>query len=219
MDIELWKPVDRFTNYEVSNRGRVRNVTRNHILKQGTFKQGYKYVTLSDNTYKKTLSVHRLVAYAFIPNLENKPQVNHLNNISDDNRVLNLEWVTHQENMDHGKLVKAFPQGVNAFNSKLTDRQVRQIVIDSKSMSEPQMSKKYNVSEPAIRSILTGNTWRHITGIPKTKNRGILNRITNQDAHNIRQKRLDGVKVVNIAKEYGLSVSHVYDIIKGKYWN
>lgn len=110
---EIWKPISGFEGlYEVSNMGYVRSVDR--IVKRGNcFEKrkshlmsavasdgthGYSYVNLYMNgkTYPKR--VHRLVAEAFIPNPENKPCIDHINTIRNDNNVENLRWVTYKEN-------------------------------------------------------------------------------------------------------------------------
>lgn len=71
-------------------------------IKPYKLKRGYMAVKLSlGNRESKTLYAHRLIAIAFIPNPENKPQVNHINGIRNDNRVINLEWCTNKENQIH----------------------------------------------------------------------------------------------------------------------
>lgn len=95
---EVWKDVKGYEGvYQVSNYGRVRKIT---ILKQCN-KKGYRKISLHKQGTIKTFAVHRLVAEAFIPNPDNKLEVNHINAIKDDNNVNNLEWVTREENMKH----------------------------------------------------------------------------------------------------------------------
>ena len=91
--MEEYKLIKNFENYSVSNLGNVKNNNTNKIIKQYN-NQGYKQIHLNG----KSLRVHRLVAEAFIPNPENKPCVDHKNNIRDDNRIDNLRWATIKEN-------------------------------------------------------------------------------------------------------------------------
>lgn len=99
---ETWKEIDIVNGlYSVSDKGRVRNNRTGYILKPTPFNHGYMKVNLKVEGTSITQQVHRLVAMAFIPNPENKPEVNHKNGIHDDNRVENLEWVTGEENRNH----------------------------------------------------------------------------------------------------------------------
>lgn len=121
---EIWKPVVGYEGlYEVSNMGRIRSldhdttiVCRNRtyvahmqgrMLNPLPLRHGYVGVQLYGRgghvtRGQKTFSVHRLVAEAFIPNPDNKPEVNHINEDKSDNRACNLEWMTHIENSNHG---------------------------------------------------------------------------------------------------------------------
>ena len=97
---EIWKNIKGYEGlYMVSNLG---NVIRNgKILKSRLSKDGYCRVLLCKNSIAKDYYTHRLVAAAFIPNIENKPTVNHKNGIVSDNKVSNLEWNTHSEQNYH----------------------------------------------------------------------------------------------------------------------
>lgn len=99
---EIWKVIDNYPNYEVSNAGLVRNKNSGKILQQTIGREGrYLNVYLSNNGVENTQRVHRLVAKAFIPNPEDKPQVNHINGNRFDNTIANLEWCTSKENNMH----------------------------------------------------------------------------------------------------------------------
>lgn len=117
---EIWKPICGYEGlYEVSNLGRVRSLDRivnyndgrkrlfkSCVLKAAIKKNGYLIVSLHKNGEHKTPLVHRLVAKAFIPNPNNLPQVNHINEIKTDNRIENLEWVTCKENLEYSGVYK-----------------------------------------------------------------------------------------------------------------
>lgn len=99
---EEWRTILGFENYQVSNTGMVRNAITGRMLKQRKDKYGYLVVALYKRSSNKWIKVHRLVALAFIPNPENKPCVNHKNEIKDCNAVWNLEWMTVAENNAYG---------------------------------------------------------------------------------------------------------------------
>ena len=96
---EVWTSIHGYDKrYEVSTFGNVRDTESGNLLYQETHNKGYKRVYLMKNGRRKNCKVHRLVAEAFIPNPENKPQVNHRDFDTGNNRVWNLEWVTNEEN-------------------------------------------------------------------------------------------------------------------------
>lgn len=111
---EIWKPIIGYIGvYEVSNFGRIKSINRpNEILLKTHLHQGYEKVTLCKETNRFSASVHRIVSEAFIPNPENKSEVNHINGIRNDNRVENLEWCSHKENIIHSyKILKRKSNG------------------------------------------------------------------------------------------------------------
>lgn len=102
---EVWKDIEGYEGlYHVSNLGRVKSLKFNKIRVLKPFKggTGYLKVQLYRNNIQTNYAVHRLVAQAFIPNPEKKPEVNHINEIKADNRVENLEWMTFKENCNYG---------------------------------------------------------------------------------------------------------------------
>lgn len=112
--METWKDIVGYeTYYQVSNIGRVKRLERITETDTGFRKlpgktlsliksrRGYESIMLSKNNVQRVFRVHRLVAFSFIPNPENKKTVNHKNGVRHDNRVENLEWCTTSENHIH----------------------------------------------------------------------------------------------------------------------
>lgn len=115
MENENWKIITNFPNYEVSDLGNVRVKETKYIMKPFTNEAGYLRISISNDLYKrKKFYIQRLVAIEFLPNLENKPTINHKNNIRNDNRLCNLEWSTiSEQNIHKHKTNNKFEKRIN----------------------------------------------------------------------------------------------------------
>ena len=104
--MEIWEDIEGYEGiYQVSSLGRIKRLYKNgkeRILKLRSDRDGYLNVGLCKEGRVKSRGVHRLVAQAFIPNPDNKSQVNHRDENKSNNKVENLEWVTGKENINYG---------------------------------------------------------------------------------------------------------------------
>lgn len=98
--IEIWKNIEGYPNYQISNMGRVKNTKRNIIMRPSK-SSGYYAINLYSNSKQKRFTIHRLVATFFVPNPKNLPCVNHIDGDKSNNLASNLEWCTHKENSKH----------------------------------------------------------------------------------------------------------------------
>lgn len=159
--MEIWKIINEYPDYKVSNMGNVKSIerkvkkwngyrtVRERILKARTMSNGYKYVSLSSNAEKpKNMYVHRLVAEAFIDNPDNLPQVNHRNEIKTDNRVENLEWCDLKYNCNYGTR--------NERVAKSISKPVRQIETGIVFQSANEVERKLGFSNSNICQCCNG---------------------------------------------------------------
>lgn len=105
---EIWKTVPGFSRYEASTFGRLRNNKSQKLMSDRALDGGYINNSLiNDENKEKKSKRHRIIALTFIPNIENKPTVNHKNHIRNDNHIDNLEWATMKEQSNHAIHKKA----------------------------------------------------------------------------------------------------------------
>lgn len=163
---EQWKQINGFGGiYYISNTGQVQSLhpcrPLPKILKLHKYNSGYLMAPLKCDSKSYLKTVHRLVAGAFIPNPENKPCVNHIDGNKLNNRVENLEWCTHKENMRHGFNTGLYKIRVGEENhrSKITESEVREIRLSK--LPYKQLARKYNLNPTTIKHICTGKLWAH----------------------------------------------------------
>lgn len=163
----MWKECKLCKNYMVSDDGMVKRVETGKILKQRLRHDNYLSVSISMGSRNdiKTILVHRLIAEAFIPNPENKPQVNHKDGDTTNNCVSNLEWVTPKENIIHSIKTGLKPndKGSNSLNSKLLDNEVqycrKMYIPRHKQYGCNALAKRFGVSKSTMSYILNNKTY------------------------------------------------------------
>ncbi len=176
---EIWKDIDGLNGwYQISTFGRLRSVDRVMIDRDGyssRYKGQIRRNAINANKYvvnsirDKTYFIHVQVAKAFIPNPENKPEVNHLDGDKSNCHVSNLAWATRLENIAHafktGLIVPAV--GENQSNTVLTDEVVKYIMTQ-KDKGTRELARELKMkSHTTISAVRLGKTWNHITGLPR----------------------------------------------------
>jgi len=164
-----WKLIPGTNNYYASDDGVIKSVIgkRTKILSQWSDAKGYLRVKIILNSKSTGIAVHRLVALAFIPNPENKPQVNHKDGNKKNNSAQNLEWNTCAENVKHAwlnNLSIAF-YGEDNPNSKLTEGKAHaiRIIYALNKATMKELGEIFKVSKATIAEIIYNKTWKFKT--------------------------------------------------------
>lgn len=226
---EYWKQIKGFPNYYISNYGRIWSIHKKDFKKPRKNKYGYFIVDLYNKNIGKTFIVHRLVAEHFIPNPENKSEVNHIDGNKQNNYAGNLEWVTPKENIQHAITNNLMNnKGENNKQSILTEKDVKEIIYLLKytSLTQKEIAEKYNVASQTISQIKLQKTWKYLNlDIKKIKNKtakGERNgrcKITEEIAKSIIYDLLDKqLKSTEIAKKYNVTYDTVQNIKHKKSW-
>lgn len=158
--------------YFISNTGRVMSARKKTIKEMTVCKHrdGYGQVCfMKQDGTTISLKVHRLVAKAFIPNPDNKPQINHKDENKLNNNAENLEWCTAYENNHHSKAdyykgLKILLRGVGVSrNAKITAEDVRDIrLFRQQGVKLKDISRVYKLSESSLSTIANNKEWRWV---------------------------------------------------------
>jgi len=188
--MEKWIDIKGYEGYyKISNYGNVKSLDRSYIdtINRSIFKKGrgqkkyirknYYAVWLNKNNQSIPFSIHRLVASHFIPNIENKPSVNHINGNKFNNNDWNLEWCTAKENTNHAisKGLIVFSGGENSRGSKLKENEVYFIL--KSDLTQQKLADKFNVSRSNISAIKRGKSWSEFAKTLRTE----INKITESE--------------------------------------
>lgn len=182
---EIWKDVIGYEDlYQVSNHGNVKSFhkyLKGKLLKPGIDGSGYYHVIFCKNKKRKILKVHRLIAIHFVPNPDNKLEINHIDGDKSNNHVNNLEWCTRSENMKHAynnglnkntrkaasmnnkkyhsKKVKCIETGIVYESTNEAERNTR---INHSHISACCRGKLKSAGKKVINGELTKLTWKYI---------------------------------------------------------
>lgn len=178
MNKEVWKDIKELDNYyEISNFGRIRSKSREikgpygtrftnvRIIASFITTKGYQGVRISLFGNKYNFFVHRLVALYFIPNTENKPQVNHKDGNKQNNNDWNLEWSTNKENCVHASIIKLSPMGERSYCAILDQNKVlaiRRLHKINPKFKKVKIAQKLGISLSALYQVIVRTNWKHI---------------------------------------------------------
>ena len=142
-------------DYNITENGEVINKHNGHVVKPQANGKGYLRVSIG----KKLMFIHRMVAELYVPNPENKPQVNHIDGNKLNNAASNLEWVTNQENRNHAVQHKLHVFGEACPNAKLTKNDV-DFIREHEELTPNELAHMFNMSSHHIRSIRNRISWK-----------------------------------------------------------
>lgn len=178
--MERWEDIPEFEGcYQISNYGNVKRLSRLvhrkglhstqikeiSSIKFSINRNGYCYYRLNVNNKKTMIFPQRLVAKLFVPNPENKPEVNHIDGNKLNNNYSNLEWMTRKENMAHAFKNKLHDlNGEKSYRAKLKNEDVVHIreLFSSKTKNQSELGRQYGMSAQGIRDVILRKTWKHI---------------------------------------------------------
>lgn len=214
--MEVWKQIPFETGYEVSDKGRVRNLKTKKIRKTSLDKNGYEKITLYPSWV--TYTVHRLVGFTFLADsYQEGLQIDHLDANRTNNTVENLEWVTPQENQNR---IKYRPPKVGTNNqSAIINDMIAYEIKYSFSESISEIVERLSVSRNIVEAVRRREAWTHVRDeyleqqfeLGKvTYKKGKSANLTKKQAEQLDNDLVNGATIKECVQKYSVSKSAVY---------
>jgi hypothetical protein len=239
MDEEIWRSIDGFPGYEVSNLGRVRSFYRHgngdivdtpqRILKP-SLSNGYYGINLRKNSITYYKRIHYLVAFMFLGECPNGFEICHNNGDKLDNRASNLRYDTHEENIKDAFRHGVFPVGEKGYRAAFSNAEVRRMRLAFKrGVSVQELSICFGAGTPIIRNALRGKTYKNASGPIFDTTQITLHKKIIRKRLSLREKRKIKAEMIkeyesgnvtyrDLAEKYDYHYSSIANIINGKQW-
>lgn len=217
---EEWHPIPDCPKYEGSNFGRVKSFKYKtpRIMTPALDSGGYLFVQLYKADGKtKPIRINRLVAEIFVPNPDDKPQVNHKDGHKMNNFVENLEWATSSENIQHAvdNGLREAQRGTDRYNAKIKDEADIIFIRDNPDdLTGRELAEMFGVVEATISEIQRGLKYKNVGGKVRVKNQHSYNYIPDDTRKKIHRLRGQGIKIKVLVELFGCSESTIRRILK-----
>lgn len=215
LDGEEFKPIPYCADYHCSNFGRIKSFKKGNVTirKPQLNTKGYLYFSLWKDNREKKFSAHVLVATLFIPNPENKPEVNHEDGVKFNCHVSNLVWSTGAENKRHAFAMGLHKSGEDRSDAKLTAAQVLYIRQNPDGLNTVQLAAKFGVAQYTISEIQRGKRYKNVGGTIREK-KFTHSIITDEQREEIRARyRAGSILQRELAEEFNCSHQTIWRII------
>lgn len=165
--MEIWKDIEGFEGmYQISNKGRVKSLKRSSELIMANVNTtfGYLRVKLLKNKKEYPFTIHRLVGLAFLPIIEGKTEINHIDGNKKNNNLSNLEWCNRSENMRHADKtgLRIMLKGERNPKAKVTEEIVRIIRNKRQGIFQSIIANEFNLKQQTVSKIINRKLWPHI---------------------------------------------------------
>lgn len=217
LDGEEWADIPNYEElYQVSTFGRVKSFKRyreGKILRPHLGRSGYLQVELWKDKKGTSFLISRLVAFCFIRNSENKPQVDHIDGHPMNNHVSNLRWATGFENTNFAVELGLIKSGEDCYQAKLTNEQVQYIRENPDRLSQVQLAEVFNVIQATISAIQLGAKYKSAGGQVRESK---IKRVPANVREQIRSEYIRGSSEFGsygLARKYGVCKQTVLRIV------